>query len=210
MTSVSAPMLGGFFLAVLPFVLTPGVSFTLTTQRTLAGERRSGEAVASGTAIGIYIHAVLAALGLSAIVMASSEVSQAIKLLGAAYLIGLGLANLRRSFTHPSQPPSAAVTNSRGTFAQAAIGDVLNVKAAAIYLTLAPQFIAERDHLLGAMLALATIHVIVSTVWLITWSHALRRGRHRLDTRRARAAIDRVAGCVLVALGIRAANGART
>lgn len=62
MTSISAPMLGGFFVAVLPLVLTPGVSFTLTTQRTLAGERRSGEAVASGTAIGIYIHAVLAAL----------------------------------------------------------------------------------------------------------------------------------------------------
>ena len=54
------------------------------------------------------------------------------------------------------------------------------------------------------MLALATVHVIVSTVWLVTWSHLLRRGRHRLDTPRVRAAIDRAAGAVLIALGVRA------
>lgn len=81
MSGVSAAMLGGFLLAITPLVLTPGVSFTLTTQRTLAGERGAGEAVAAGTAVGIYVDAALAALGLSAIVMASSELFEAIKLL---------------------------------------------------------------------------------------------------------------------------------
>lgn len=205
MTGISAPLLGGFLVAVTPLVLTPGVSFTLTTQRTLAGAQAAGRKVAVGTAVGIYIHATLAAVGLSALVMASSEVFAAVKLLGAVYLVGLGLASLRRSFSRASPAGFAGAVDSRGTFRQAVIGDVLNIKAAGIYLTLAPQFLGDRHHLLIAMLALASVHVAVSTVWLLTWSCILRRGEGRLDTPRARSVIDRLSGSVLIALGMRAA-----
>lgn len=104
----------------------------------------------------------------------------------------------------------AAPTSTRATFVQALIGDVLNVKAASVYLTLAPQFVTDRHDVMLAMLTLATIHAAVSTVWLVAWSHVLRRGGRRLDTPRARAIIDRVAGWVLIGLGVRAASSART
>jgi threonine/homoserine/homoserine lactone efflux protein len=69
---VTWTILGGFFVAVLPVVMTPGASFTLATQRSLAGDRAAGPWVIAGTATGIYTHAALAGLGLSVLVMRSS------------------------------------------------------------------------------------------------------------------------------------------
>jgi threonine/homoserine/homoserine lactone efflux protein len=79
---------------IVPLVITPGASFTLTTQQTLLGERFGVGRVIAGTATGIYCHATLAAVGLSAVVMKSSKVFVAVKLLGVFYMIGLGLTLL--------------------------------------------------------------------------------------------------------------------
>lgn len=94
----------GFALAVLPICLTPGVSFTLVTQRVIDRGVRSGFLVITGTAGGILCHAVLAGAGLSALVMRSSEAFTAVKLAGAVYLIGLGLRTVWR--TRPSSLPA--------------------------------------------------------------------------------------------------------
>ena len=80
----------GFLLAVTPICLTPGASFTLVTQRVAAGRRRDGMLVAAGTASGLCVHATLAAVGLSAVVMRSAEAFMVVKLAGAVYLIWLG------------------------------------------------------------------------------------------------------------------------
>ena len=74
----------GFFVAIVPLVLTPGASFTLATQRTLDGQRRATLWVVAGTATGTYIHALLAAAGLSALVMRSSEAFLVVKIVGGA------------------------------------------------------------------------------------------------------------------------------
>ena len=87
----------GFGVAVLPVCLTPGVSFTLVTQRVIARGRLSGVRVVAGTSCGLVVHATLAGMGLSAIVMGSSEAFTVVKLLGAGYLIGMGVATLRSS-----------------------------------------------------------------------------------------------------------------
>src|SRR3990170_4992486 len=76
----------GFVLAVTPICLTPGASFTLVTQRVATGRRRDGLLVAAGTATGLCVHAMLAAVGLSAVVMRSAEAFMTVKLIGALYL----------------------------------------------------------------------------------------------------------------------------
>ena len=65
----------GFGLAVLPVCLTPGVSFTLVTERVLGTGVRAGVGVIAGTSFGLLTHALLAGVGLSALVMRSSEAS---------------------------------------------------------------------------------------------------------------------------------------
>jgi threonine/homoserine/homoserine lactone efflux protein len=54
----------GFVLAPLPLIVTLGFSFTLATQKTLAGRTNAGPAVALGTGLGVYVHSLLAAGGL--------------------------------------------------------------------------------------------------------------------------------------------------
>ena len=201
-------VLAAFAVAVLPIVVTPGASFTLVTQRSLAGERAAGRWVIAGTATGIYTHATLAALGLSAIVMRSSQVFVAVKLAGAAYLIGLGVMTLWRSRGGGADPGARRRSlpwAGLHPYPQAVLANVLNPKAAAVYLTLAPQFLTARDVGLPSMLALATVHVLIMVVWLGVWSVALSGARRLTQFPGFRTWVNRAGGAVLVALGVRTA-----
>jgi threonine/homoserine/homoserine lactone efflux protein len=111
---VSWIALVGFFVAIVPLVLTPGASFTLATQRTLNGQRRATLWVVAGTATGTHVHALLAAAGLSALVMRSSEAFVVVKIVGGAYLIGLGLLTIWRTQRHREAPRQVGC-RGRGT-----------------------------------------------------------------------------------------------
>jgi threonine/homoserine/homoserine lactone efflux protein len=206
----------GFALAVLPICLTPGTSFALVTSRVLARGRRGGALVAAGTACGIVCHATLAGLGLAAAVMHSSVAFTVVKLVGAGYLIGLGLVIVYRSRSSgrgsraaSAQPGRRLPWTGRGDFVQGLLGNVLNPKAAAVYLTLAPQFLpatpTSETVLLGQMLVLATAHVVVAVGWLLCWTAVVGRARAVVRSPRFRQVIDRVTGSVLILLGIRTA-----
>lgn len=194
---------------MLPVVMTPGASFTLVTMRGVAGDRTGAAAVILGTALGIATHAVLAGVGLAGVVMRSAELYHVIRLVGAAYLVGLGVWMVWHS-GHPSQAssPTSPADERRPphrTVMSAYAANVLNVKAAAVYLTLAPQFIpADRVGVL-AMLGLAACHVAVMVVWLGIWGSGLMAFRGKVDLAGWKAGIERLGGAVLVALGVRTA-----
>ena len=78
-------------------------------------------------------------------------------------------------------------------------------KAAAVYLTLAPQFLTAREVGLPSMLALATVHVLIMVVWLGVWSVALSGARRLTQFPGFRTWVNRAGGAVLVALGVRTA-----
>lgn len=204
---LSASAILGFFLVVTPLVVTPGASFTLVSARGVAGDRRGTWATIGGTAGGIATHAVLAGVGLAAVVMRSAEVYLALRIVGAAYLIGLGVVlvwqsrraeTLRDGRTVDDVPSSAAVQMRRSY-----VANVLNVKAASVYLTLAPQFIPAPSVGVVSMLLLAAVHVFIMTVWLGIWSTGLTTLAAHFDPQGWRRRIDALGGAVLVFLGIR-------
>jgi threonine/homoserine/homoserine lactone efflux protein len=226
----------GFAVAVLPICLTPGTSFTLVTGRVLAKGRRSGVLVAAGTACGILCHATLAGIGLAALVMRSSEAFLVVKLVGAGYLVVLGLTTLvkARRATKTAKAPKATKAAKategpearearearevepvgggrrlpwvgRSDFVQGLVGNVLNPKAAAVYLTLAPQFVGAGAGVLGQMLVLAGAHVVVAVGWLLCWTVLVGAARGVVRSRWFRSAVGYVTGVVLVALGVRTA-----
>lgn len=198
-----------FALSVLPLVLTPGASFTLVSARSLAGDRRGTGLVILGTACGIVVHAILAGMGLAAVVLRSAELYRWIRLIGALYLIGLGLSLIWKSYrghgdTSPTPPPRA-FASLRSTLLGALVANVLNVKAATIYLTLAPQFISSSQVGIWSMLMLAAAHIVVMLAWLGLWTAGLTQLSGRLDPRRWTRRIDVAGGAVLVGLGTRSA-----
>ncbi|GAB3985523.1 LysE family translocator [Plantactinospora veratri] len=203
----------GFLAAVAPITATPGTSLALVVSRVTAGGRRQGWWVILGTLSGLYVHALLAAVGLAALVLRSSQAFLLVKLLGAGYLVGLGLwllrsATRRRPSTGDEPPAHRARRlpwRGHHPYLQGFLGNVLNPKAAAVYLTLAPQFLDVRGPVLVPMLILGTAHALLAGCWLAGWTVISGAAARLLRTVRVRRALDRATGAILVALGVRTA-----
>ncbi|POX63147.1 LysE family translocator [Streptomyces sp. Ru62] len=196
----------GFLAAVLPLVATPGASLALLVRHVTEGGRHQALPVILGTVTGLYIHATIAIGGLSALVMHSSQAFTIVKVIGAAYLIGLG-AWTWRSATAPGRAPARLRLQVRwnSVYAEALFANVLNPKAASIYLTLVPQFI-DADHSFdGQILALATVHGLLIALWLLVWSVLVRRVSLTLQRPRFKRAAARITAVVFLALGMRTA-----
>jgi threonine/homoserine/homoserine lactone efflux protein len=127
--------------------------------------RRAGYVMSLGISAGLIVHAVASALGLSAILMTSATLFTAVKLVGAVYLVTLGVLSLRRACL-PIDAGSLATTVEGGrssvahALAQGLLSNLLNPKVALFYLTLLPQFIRPGDPVLARSLLLAGVHVV--------------------------------------------------
>jgi threonine/homoserine/homoserine lactone efflux protein len=173
--------------------------------------------VTLGTVSGIYVHATLAAVGLAALVLRSSQAFWIVKLVGAGYLVGLGLWLLWSSTRHrpptdsdtpnglPARRPRRLPWRGHHPYVQGLLGNVLNPKAAAVYLTLAPQFLDSHRSVLIPMLVLASAHAVLHSCWLAGWTVVSGAAARLLRTLRVRRALDRLTGAILVGLGIRTA-----
>ncbi|MFC4122928.1 LysE family translocator [Nonomuraea zeae] len=195
-----------FLLAILPVIATPGASMTLLIQHVTTGGRRQALPVALGTITGLYVHAALAVAGLSALIMHSSQAFTAVKLLGAAYLIGLGLWTWRSAASSPPPVRADPPRRTGSVYTQALLANVLNPKAASIYLTLVPQFVESGRPLAGQILTLATAHALLMAVWLLTWSVLIHQGANIVRKARFKRVVGRVTAVMLVVLGLRAAT----
>ncbi|WP_436759978.1 LysE family translocator [Streptosporangium sp. V21-05] len=212
----------GFLVALLPLIATPGASLALLVRQVAEGGRGRAVPVILGTVTGLYVHAGLAMAGLSALVMHSSQAFTAVKLAGAAYLVGLGVwtwlsavspvspvspaSPASSAFPAPSRPRRRLPELSGSAYLQALLANVLNPKAASVYLTLMPQFIAPGEPLDGQVLALATAHALLIALWLLGWTILVGRAAPALRSPRFRNASAKVTAVVLVALGIRSAT----
>ncbi|MFJ4184980.1 LysE family translocator [Kitasatospora sp. NPDC089509] len=202
----------GYLVAVFPLIATPGASLALLAQRVGDSGRRAGPPVVLGTVTGLYVHATLAGLGLSALVMRSSQAFTAVRLAGAIYLVGLGLWTWRTAAAtrrtdrdtrsrRRRQPP----WTGHSAYQQALLGNVLNPKAASIFLTLTPQFLTPRQPVLPQILLLATAQVLLVAAWLLLWTVVISSAAATLNSATLRAPLRRLTGALLVALGLRAA-----
>src|SRR5689334_5640734 len=102
-----------YFAAALVLAVTPGPGIFYVAARTLAGGRAEGIASSFGTGLGGMVHVVAGSLGVSAVVLASAELFTALKLIGAVYLVWIGIRTIqsaRRDATAaladgPASPP---------------------------------------------------------------------------------------------------------
>jgi threonine/homoserine/homoserine lactone efflux protein len=203
-----AATVAAFLAAVFPLVATPGASLTLLIREVTANGRRRAVPVILGTVTGLYVHASLAVAGLSALVMHSSEAFEIVRLTGAVYLIALGVHYWRTPPALPltaNQCPDTPRPGALRTYRQAVLANVLNPKAASIFLTLVPQFLDPRQPVAGQIMTFATAQGILVATWLTGWTAVLSGAARFLNSKRARDGWNRVSACVLIGLGVRSA-----
>jgi threonine/homoserine/homoserine lactone efflux protein len=134
-----------FVAAATLLAVTPGPGIFYVAARTLAAGRAEGVASSFGTGVGGLFHVLAGSLGVSALVMASAELFTALKLLGALYLIWLGVRTIRSARQGgATQVPDAGRSRAGGVrlaFQEGIWVEALNPKTAAFFLAFIPQFV---------------------------------------------------------------------
>lgn len=191
-----------FLAAALVIALTPGPGIFYVAARTLAGGRREGFASSFGTGLGGLVHVAAGALGVSALVMASAEAFAVLKLLGATYLVWLGLKMLREARIPPVE--RAGSTGSARAFREGVVVEALNPKTAAFFLAFLPQFIDPMAGGVAAQFALlGLLSVALNTAVDVVVAIFASRAREGLARRPAFVRrLRETSGLVICGLGV--------
>lgn len=196
-----------FLLSGMLLNLTPGQDTMFIIGRSLTGGVRSGLAAAVGIALGSVCHTLAAALGLSLILATSALAFTIVKLMGAAYLLYLGLRLLLTRTSHGDARAVAPSAGARSAFFQGILTNVLNPKVALFFLAFLPQFIDPTSHARAlAFIALGTTFITTGLLWCVV----LAFGAARLQAFFARnpsvrTMLDRAVGCLFIGIGARLA-----
>jgi len=129
-----------FVVASLLLILTPGQDMLLVMSRSIAQGPAAGVATAAGVSTGLVGHTILATLGLGAILRASEWLFFGLKLVGAAYLVYLGI-QLLRTTKHELAVTSGAPRSLFRLFFDGAFSNLSNPKIAVFYFAFLPQFV---------------------------------------------------------------------
>jgi len=150
---------------VLGFVFIPGPATLLTVARATSSGTKVGLATGVGIAAGDVIHSFTAIVGISAIIAASALLFGIIKLIGAAYLVYLGI---RAILQKPAADPAAVgLPISAGkAFRQAILAEVLNPKTALFFLAFLPQFVRPENG--SVMLQLTVLGIVFVLLGLVS------------------------------------------
>ena len=213
-----ATTIGADLAVAVALIAAPGPGQALVMARTLQGGARAGLLTSLGLNLGTLTHTVAAALGLSAVLMASATAFTVVKLLGAVYLLFLGGSMLWKSFRDRSAPAGAEPRpNANGRppvhlFLHAVVTGILNPKVALFFFAFLPQFVRpERGYpfvqfaVLGCILA--GFGVVGDSLVAVLTARAHSRV---LAGSRGSVWRERIVGTVLVALGLRLAFVSRT
>ena len=204
-------------LAFLPvaalLTITPGADMALVTAHSLRYGRDATLFTIFGICSGVIVQGAASGLGLAAVVAASSQVFTALKLIGAGYLIYLGVQSLR-SAGHAGEPaPQAGVTPEPSDrwrrFREGLLSNVVNPKVTLFYLALLPQFISPGQPVVAKSVLMGTIHAVQGILWLTFYSRLLIGASARLSRGSFRTWMQRFSGTALVALGVTVATARR-
>jgi threonine/homoserine/homoserine lactone efflux protein len=159
---------------------------------------------------GLLIWTVAAAFGVAALVRESALAFTVLKLMGAAYLIWLGLGALRaarRRSAHEllGAPYRGAPLGALRGFRQGLLSNLGNPKIAVFFTSLLPQFVSPREPILEPFLLLGGLFVLMTLVWLCSYALLAAKLSVVLARPAVKAALDAVTGVVLVGLGVRLA-----
>ena len=208
-----------FIVAGLLLNITPGPDMLYIAGRTASQGFRGGLAAVMGINAGCLVHTFAAAIGLSAILTASAEAFFVVKMVGAAYLVYVGISLLLEQQSSGATLEVSArlpLRTTRQVFWQGFLTNVLNPKIALFFLAFLPQFISVESTAKPAAFVLLGIIFIVNSLFVTIGFAALvaqiqTQARARF-TRSSRIALwlNRCCGALFVAIGVKLALTGKT
>lgn len=212
MSGITVPLLG-IAGAMIVGAMSPGPSFVMVARTAVSSSRGDGLAAALGMGAGGVVFAIAALAGLRAAFLAVPALYLAVKLLGGAYLVYLGI-RIWRGAREPlaamqDARPAASPGNARRAFLLGMGTQVSNPKTAVVYASIFAAFL-PREVPLALALAVPAVIFCIETGWYAVVALALSSAAPRSAYLRYKAWIDRAAGGVMVLLGLRLLSGVRS
>jgi threonine/homoserine/homoserine lactone efflux protein len=198
-----------FSLAAVALAVVPGPAVTYIVTQSVDKGRRAGLFCALGVASGGVVHVAAATIGLSALIASSATAFTAVKLVGAVYLIAVGI---RRIISRDEdEPVETAPADVRQLYVQGAIVNVLNPKTALFFLAFLPQFVdPHRGSVTVQVALLGTLFALIALTSDAAYALLADALAGRIRRTGAGARVRRwVTGGIFVALGISAAAARR-
>jgi threonine/homoserine/homoserine lactone efflux protein len=193
-----------FTLAAALLTITPGLDTALVLRTAAAEGPRRAFAAALGICLGCLAWGLLVAVGLGVLLKASGLAYLALKWIGAAYLLYLGirLILVRRAEAGSGEADPAPPGN---WFLRGLLTNLLNPKVGAFYVSFLPQFIPAAANVPSTILLLAAIHAGLGLLWFLLLIGATRPLARILRRPGLVRALDRATGGVLIFFGLRLA-----
>jgi threonine/homoserine/homoserine lactone efflux protein len=193
----------GFIAAALVVLLIPGPGVLYIVTRSLIQGQRAGLMSVLGLSVGALVHVAAATLGLSAILVTSATAFSVIKLLGAGYLVYLGI---RAFMTHPapSSTESSTPLPMGRLFTDGVIVSVLNPKIALFFLAFLSQFVDPgRGPVAAQVLFFGILYVLLALLTDGGYAVVASRLGHWLGSKVIQGPLPRYAsGAVYIGLGV--------
>jgi threonine/homoserine/homoserine lactone efflux protein len=186
-------------------IVTPGQDTALTIRNTLVGGRRSGVLTAVGVSAGQACWTMAASAGVVALLRASEPAFLALRLVGAAYLVLLGVQAFVNAFRGRFENGVRVARPGRGmrlrSFRQGLLSNLGNPKMAVFFTSLLPQFASS----FVGLAAFGLLFCTLTLFWLSAYAAVVARAGDYLRRSRVRRWIEGLTGAVLVSLGLRLA-----
>ena len=199
-----------FVIAALVLIMMPGPDQVLITRNVLAGGRWGGLSTLLGGSFGLSVHASAAALGLSALLIASAKAFTALKIVGIAYLLWLGFQSFRaarRSLAMATDERTTVTLSRSACLRQGFLSNALNPKVALFFVTFLPQFIpADSSSPRTEALLHSAVFAALYIAWFTTYVLVVDRVGQWLRRPAVRRRLDQLTGMALVAFAIRLAG----
>lgn len=204
------PALLAFTGAAALLTVTPGPDSALILRTAAIEGPRTALMAGVGILLGCGAWGVAAAVGLGALLEASGTAYTALRWIGAAYLLWLGLKLLiapRRTFDANSGPNSAA--NGRAWLARGFLTNILNPRVGLFYVSFLPQFIPAGADVVGLTLVMTAIHAGLTVLWFALLTAATAPLAGWLRGRGVVTWLDRVTGGLFVGFAVKLALDSR-
>lgn len=200
-----------FLISITLLTLFPGVDSLLVVRNASRGGWRDGIATSTGICCGLFVHATVSALGISALLLQSAVAFNLLKMAGGGYLLWLGLVSLCRSAKaqkeepgrSPLTVPDTRSFNFQRSFREGFVCNVFNPKTLLFYMAFLPQFIdASRSPLLQSLF-MAAVHFVIAMLYQGGLTFLVKQVQSWFKGKFLKRLSEGCVGLLLIAFGLR-------
>jgi threonine/homoserine/homoserine lactone efflux protein len=189
-------------------IVAPGPDMALVSRNALLAGRRVAVATAFGVTAGLVVWTIAASAGVAALLRSSEPAFTALKIVGAVYLVVLGVQTLHGAWSRRGDAPRHAAgprVPPRRAFRQGFLSNLGNPKIAVFFTSFLPQFTSSGSSF-PELFALGMVFCAMTLAWMVAYGVFVAKAGDVLRRPRIRRAVESLTGVVLIGFGLRLAT----